>query len=180
LIIASQKGHVECIRTLLGGGALINQPMVRTAGSMARRRGACVLASVGACVRACVYNWLVVLAWCALARGDRAHAVLQVMGSIAIIGCSRHINAGMRPGIRVCCFRCECRVAWQTNGVTPLCIASQSGHVECVHALLDGGAAINQATVGFEISVARLDRGCVCGGMRGRLRASFLVAVWVR
>ncbi len=35
----------------------------------------------------------------------------------------------------------------QTTGATPLYIASQSGHVECVRALMDGGAAIDQATV---------------------------------
>ncbi len=45
-------------------------------------------------------------------------------------------------------FRCDCRVALQTNGVTPLYIASQEGHVECVRALLGRGAAINQAKVG--------------------------------
>ncbi|MFY7871708.1 MAG: ankyrin repeat domain-containing protein, partial [Limnohabitans sp.] len=35
----------------------------------------------------------------------------------------------------------------QTAGATPLYIASQNGHVECVQALLGGGAAINQARV---------------------------------
>jgi hypothetical protein len=35
----------------------------------------------------------------------------------------------------------------QTDGVTPLHLASRVGHIECVRALLDGGAAINQATV---------------------------------
>ena len=40
------------------------------------------------------------------------------------------------------------RATSQTIGATPLLIASQEGHVECVRALLDGGAAINQATVG--------------------------------
>jgi hypothetical protein len=40
------------------------------------------------------------------------------------------------------------RAVLQTNGATPLYIASQSGHMECVRALLDKGAAINQARVG--------------------------------
>ncbi len=44
----------------------------------------------------------------------------------------------------------------QTDGVTPLQMASMEGHVECVRALLDGGAAINQAMVGCASSVARL------------------------
>jgi ankyrin repeat protein len=39
-------------------------------------------------------------------------------------------------------------VVWQTTGWTPLHIASEKGHVECVRALLDGGVAINQASVG--------------------------------
>jgi ankyrin repeat protein len=54
---------------------------------------------------------------------------------------------------------CVCRVAWQTDGTTPLFIASQMGHVECVRALLDGGAAIDQARVGCASSMARH-----CGG----------------
>ena len=47
----------------------------------------------------------------------------------------------------------------QNTGATPLCIASLAGHVECVRALLDGGAAINQARVGCASSMARH-----CGG----------------
>ena len=42
-----------------------------------------------------------------------------------------------------------CHAVLQTDGATPLFIASQSGHLECVQALLGGGAAINQATVSF-------------------------------
>jgi hypothetical protein len=54
---------------------------------------------------------------------------------------------------------CVCRAMSQTDGATPLCIASQNGHVECVRALLARGAAINQATVGCGRSMARH-----CGG----------------
>ncbi len=39
-------------------------------------------------------------------------------------------------------------VVSQTDGPTPLLIASQNGHVECVRALLDRGAEVNQAMVG--------------------------------
>ncbi len=46
------------------------------------------------------------------------------------------------------CVACVCRAVLQTDGATPLYIASQIGHVECMRALLDGGAAINQAMVG--------------------------------
>jgi hypothetical protein len=61
-------------------------------------------------------------------------------------------------------------VAWQTNGATPLFIASQEGRVECVLALLGGGAAINQAMVGCagsmaEYYVARRGEGFVCAWM---------------
>ena len=37
----------------------------------------------------------------------------------------------------------------QTDGATPLYIASQEGHVEAVRALVGLGAAVNQATVGL-------------------------------
>jgi hypothetical protein len=43
----------------------------------------------------------------------------------------------------------------QTEGATPLSVASQSGHVECVQALLIAGATINQAKVGRASSMAR-------------------------
>ncbi len=47
-----------------------------------------------------------------------------------------------------------CRAVLQTTGATPLYVASEKGHVECVRALLDGGAAINQAMVGWARPVA--------------------------
>ena len=37
----------------------------------------------------------------------------------------------------------------QTDGWTPLLIASQNGHVEAVRALVELGAAVNQAKVGL-------------------------------
>jgi hypothetical protein len=51
------------------------------------------------------------------------------------------------------------RATSQTTGATPLYIAILAGKVECVRALLDGGAAINQAKVGCARSMARH-----CGG----------------
>ncbi len=66
----------------------------------------------------------------------------------------------VRAYTTVCCALCVCCVELQTTGATPLCIAGQKGHVECVRALLDGGAAINQAKVGC----GKLDgtaEGCV-------------------
>ncbi len=56
-------------------------------------------------------------------------------------------------------------VVVQTNGATPLYMASQNGHVECERPLLDQGAAINQATVRYPTWMAL--RGlCVCGDVR--------------
>jgi hypothetical protein len=60
---------------------------------------------------------------------------------------------------------CECRVVLQTDGATPLFMASQKGHVECIRALLDGGAAINQANVGCAGSLALPCGGCVSEGL---------------
>jgi hypothetical protein len=64
----------------------------------------------------------------------------------------------------MCC--CECRVVLQTDGATPLYIASQNGHVECVRALLGGGAAINQANVSCAGLIAGHRGGlCVWGSL---------------
>jgi hypothetical protein len=60
---------------------------------------------------------------------------------------------------------CDCRVVWQTDGVTPLFIASFRGHVECVWALLGGGAAIDQVMVGSATWMAVYCRDCVCAWM---------------
>ena len=57
---------------------------------------------------------------------------------------------------------CPLCVAWQTDGATPLYIASEKGLAECVLALLDGGGAINHAKVGSTSLMARHGGGCVC------------------
>jgi hypothetical protein len=56
----------------------------------------------------------------------------------------------------------------QASGATPLYIASENGHVECVRALLDRGASINQAEVGCTTWMAEYFGSCVCAGMCGR------------
>ena len=68
----------------------------------------------------------------------------------------------------------------QTTGATPLHIASENGHVEAVRALVELGAAVNQAEVGLlDMSLGLVVRTylTVCGlcvwvllwvaGMRG-------------
>ncbi len=62
-------------------------------------------------------------------------------------------------------------VVFQTSGATPLYIASRNGHVECVRALLDRGAVINQAKVGCPAWMVKYCGGCLCAGMCGRHRA---------
>ena len=54
-------------------------------------------------------------------------------------------------------------VVWQTDGATPLYIASQEGHDEVVRALVGAGAAVNQATVCDDLG------GRWCSGARGWL-----------
>jgi hypothetical protein len=123
---------------------------------------------VGACVHACVCSWLVSCAWMArVGLGGLWREVMEPMTS----GRGEHRESGLQQTCQYgdearhagVMFPCECRVAWQTKGATPLYIANKNGHVECVRALLDGGAAINQATVGRTSSMARHRGGCVCG-----------------
>jgi hypothetical protein len=75
LYVASDSGHVECVRALLDGGAAINQATVRCAMSLREPR---VRGYVGSCVCACAAGWVRWdgTRWRALARGDGAHAVL--------------------------------------------------------------------------------------------------------
>ncbi len=63
-----------------------------------------------------------------------------------MIGGGTRVTEGVRPGRM--CVACVCCAMSQTNGATPLFIAGQKGHLECVMALLEKGAAINQAMVG--------------------------------
>ncbi len=62
----------------------------------------------------------------------------------------------------------ECLLALMDGGAAinqlPRIVFSLTGHVECVRALLDGGAAINQATVGCGRSMARRGGGYYCRG----------------
>ncbi len=65
----------------------------------------------------------------------------------------------LKPGKSVWCVWVVCRVVFQSDGWTPLHIASMTGRVECVQALLGVGGAINQAAVGCASSTAQ---GTVC------------------
>jgi ankyrin repeat protein len=75
---------------------------------------------------------------------------------------------------------CECRAVLQTDGGTPLHSASYSGHVECVRALLEGGAAINQAAVGCAGSMARNCGGCGCWASWKAACMHAFAAGWMR
>ena len=75
---------------------------------------------------------------------------------------------------------CVCAV-WQTDGWTPLYAASHNCHVEVVRALVEAGAAVNQAAVREDLG------GCWCSGVRGWLdvglqhaRAALCACVCVR
>ncbi len=67
-------------------------------------------------------------------------------------------------GLRlVACIGVPCGVLLQADGATPLYAASEWGHAECVRALLNRGAAINKAMVGFACPIALHGLGCVGG-----------------
>jgi hypothetical protein len=61
------------------------------------------------------------------------------------------------------CTRYVRHVTFQTDGTTPLYVASEEGHVECVRGLLGAGAAVNQENVGCSSSMAWRGGGAVCG-----------------
>ena len=71
-------------------------------------------------------------------------------------------------------------VAWQTDGATPLYVASEKGHDEVVRALVGAGAAVNQAAVREDLG------GCWYSAVRWwvdvgsqRARAALCVCVHV-
>jgi hypothetical protein len=105
-------------------------------------------------------------------QGRRAHVVLEGMGSGIVLSCSTHACTRVgeaRQGGMVCDVS-GC-VVWQLAGSTPLCIATWQGHVDCVQALLSGGAAINQAMVG---SARSMNLPCArCVGLFGALGIDF-------
>jgi hypothetical protein len=73
---------------------------------------------------------------------------------VCVIACEWVVWAIVVPCVRGC-------VVWQTDGLTPLYIASRNGHVEVVRALVGAGAAVNQATV------REYWGGCWCSGVGG-------------
>ncbi len=79
-----------------------------------------------------------------------------------MLGCSMCVTEVVTPGMLACCVVNVYRVVWQMDGVTPLLIASYNGHVDCITALLDMGAAINRAMVGCACSMACHCGCCVC------------------
>jgi hypothetical protein len=156
LYVASQKGFLECVRMLLDRGAAIDQAMVGYSMSMARHCEGFACATPWETIRlhgnsSGAPGCHVVEAW-----GDRwshdaapMHVALKGMGSTMIVGYSTCVTEVVRPGKTTLFVTCVCRVVWQTNGTTPLYVASCNGHVECVRALLDRGAAINQTAVRY-------------------------------
>ena len=61
----------------------------------------------------------------------------------------------------MCCVRVSAAV--QSDGCTPLYVASEKGHMEVVRALMVAGAGVNQARVREDWG------GCWCSGVRGCL-----------
>ena len=57
---------------------------------------------------------------------------------------------------------------WQTDGATPLLIASENGHVEVVRALVGASAAVNQAKVRVVCGGALCSVACKCAALCAR------------
>ncbi len=79
------------------------------------------------------------------------------------------------PGEAASAIGCMC-AGEQLKGSTPLLVASQGGHAECVQALLRGGANVNHVRVGAVAARLGLVTHATCGewdiavesGVRGR------------
>jgi ankyrin repeat protein len=82
---------------------------------------------------------------------------------MSVIACERECGPSL-------CYMSVC-VVWQTDGFTPLYIASQNGQVEAVRALVGAGAAVNQADVREDLVF-----GCasVCGVWIAACSCSFV------
>ncbi len=100
LYIASQNGHVECVRALLGGGAAINQAEVGCASSMAWYCGGYSRGDPWKRSRMLVQlvGWLLSARRRAWARGDPAHVSLDGVGSLIIVGCGTRVTEVVRRG----------------------------------------------------------------------------------
>ncbi len=97
-----------------------------------------------------------------------------------MFGCTTCVTEVVTPGMLACCVVNALRVVWQTDGPTPLYIASQEGHVECVRVLLDMGAAIHQAAVGCTKLDGMAQQRDVCVWISGSLRACTRSSLGVR
>ena len=94
---------------------------------------------------------------CSCSASSCAEAVDAEQDALmCVIACEWVVWAIMVLCVRVC-------AVWQTDGATPLYIASEKGHDEVVRALVGAGAAVNQAAVRGDLG------GCWCSGVRGWL-----------
>ncbi len=79
-----------------------------------------------------------------------------LLNSIWVAHLAKGVCEALKDSIVIACC-----VVFQTDDWTPLQIASQNGHVDCVRALLGGGATIDKARVGRAIphGIVRAVRG---------------------
>ncbi len=176
LLVACLRGHVEVVRALLASGAAVDQARVR---APIREPG--VL-----CV--CVFFF-----WGG--EGLHSHYAISLSAPTSLVT-TTPVMAACRFKVPTQCLA-EMRHArgvsmtyplpTQSDGTTPLFIASELGNVDCVRLLLGAGAVANLAKVcgGLLISVKtgslyiqyqELSRGC-CTGV-GILRACTGPAFW--
>ena len=140
MCFAAQEGHMECIEALARHGADVNKGMqVRytycCAGGEAR-------VGLGVMVRAPSMQDGTTAAYFAAWKG-------HVECIEALVRHGADVNAARRVrvvGVHVCWMPVSCELYERQDGATPIVIAAQKGHVECIEALARHGADVNKAT----------------------------------
>ena len=145
LYIASENGHVEVVRALVGASASVNQAKVRDdcGGALwlvLRELSECVCSLACACcwwrtfLRPCKFSfvWLVLMGTGSIGLRGAVDACGVVMG---LAHCRLQL---LPPALVVLDYLCVCVCVWQ-DGWTPFRIARLRGHADVAAVLTEAG-----------------------------------------